>query len=87
VRPGPDDPPLAFGSIAAALEAAEAGATVQVAGGYYAERLIFTRPVRLESAAGEEVVIEHETVRAGAGGAVALRSSLPHRRSCRMKQR
>ena len=61
VRPGPDEPPLAYGSIAAALEAAEPGATVQVAAGYYAERLLFTRPVRLESAPGAEVIVEHET--------------------------
>jgi hypothetical protein len=64
VRPGPDDPAAnTYGTIAAALEAAPAGAVVRVSGAYYGERLLVTRPVTLEAAPGDEgkVVVEHET--------------------------
>ena len=64
VRLGPDDPASrAYGSISAALEAAPAGATVRVEAGYYGERLVVSRPVTLEAAAGAEgrVVVEHQT--------------------------
>lgn len=62
VRPGPDEPEQRiFSSVADALEAAPAGATLRVAAGYYAERLILSRPVTLEAEPGAVVVIEHTT--------------------------
>ncbi len=64
VRLGPDDPPSrAYGSVAAALDAAPAGATIRVEAGYYGERLVIAKAVTIEAAAGAEgrVVIEHQT--------------------------
>jgi len=64
VRLGPDDPDaFTYGSVAAAVEAAEAGAVVTIAAGYYAGRLILSRPVTLAAADAEgKVVLEHSTV-------------------------
>ena len=63
-RLGPDSPgAFTYGSVAAAVEAAEAGAVVTIAAGYYAGRLILSRPVTLAAADAEgKVGLEHSTV-------------------------
>jgi len=62
VRAGPDDAAQgAYGSISSALADADPGAVVTVTGGYYAERVVVSKPVRLQAATGAAVVVEHET--------------------------
>lgn len=50
VRPGPDDAAAhTYGSIADAVAAAPPGATVRVAGGFYSERVVVSKPLTLEA--------------------------------------